>query len=92
VPVETAASAEIMTIEGLAGDGLHPIQQAWLDESVVQCGYCQAGQIMEAAALLAASDSPSEDEIDAAMAGVLCRCGTYQRIRAAIARAAEAMP
>lgn len=81
---------QIRTIEGLAGpDGrLHPVQQAWIDERVPQCGYCQAGQIMQAVALLAGNQSPSEDEIATAMAGNLCRCGTYDRIRKAIRRAA----
>lgn len=79
----------ITTIEGLAHNGtLHKIQQAWLDEEVAQCGYCQPGQIMTAAALLAASPRPSDSDIDKAMDGVLCRCGTYQRIRKAIHRAA----
>ena len=80
----------VRTIEGLAdGDSLHPVQQAWLDLGVPQCGYCQAGQIMAAVALLEETPDPSEDDIDAAMDGNLCRCGTYPRIRAAIVRAAE---
>ncbi|AWZ21461.1 aldehyde dehydrogenase subunit III [Roseovarius sp. TM1035] len=80
----------VRTIEGLAdADSLHPVQQAWLDLGVPQCGYCQAGQIMAAVALLEETPDPSEDDIDAAMDGNLCRCGTYPRIRAAIARAAE---
>lgn len=80
----------VRTIEGLAdGDSLHPVQQAWLDLGVPQCGYCQAGQIMAAVALLEETPAPSADEIDAAMDRNLCRCGTYPRIRAAIARAAE---
>ena len=80
----------VRTIEGLAdGENLHPVQQAWLDLAVPQCGYCQAGQIMAAVALLEETPSPSTDEIDAAMDGNLCRCGTYPRIRAAISRAAE---
>ncbi len=80
----------VRTIEGLAdGDSLHPVQQAWLDLGVPQCGYCQAGQIMAAVALLEDTPDPSADDIDAAMDGNLCRCGTYPRIRAAIARAAE---
>jgi isoquinoline 1-oxidoreductase subunit alpha len=79
----------VTTIEGLsAGGQLHVVQQAWLDEQVAQCGYCQAGQIMSAAALLQENPSPSNEEIDAAMDGNLCRCGTYPRIRAAIRRAA----
>lgn len=78
----------VLTIEGLAGDELHPVQQAWIEEQVAQCGYCQAGQIMNAVALLQANPAPSDDEIDAAMAGNLCRCGTYPRIRAAVHKAA----
>ena len=82
----------ITTIEGLAKDGaLHVVQQAWIDENVVQCGYCQAGQIMSAAALLAKRPNPTDDEIDAAMSANLCRCGTYPRIRAAIHAAARAL-
>ena len=80
---------EITTIEGLAAGGkLHPVQQAWLDEQVAQCGYCQAGQIMSAVALLEANPDPSDADIDEAMNGNLCRCGTYPRIRAAIKKAA----
>jgi isoquinoline 1-oxidoreductase alpha subunit len=75
----------------LAGDVLHPVQQAWIDHDVAQCGYCQAGQIMSAAALLERNPSPSDDEIDAAMAGNLCRCGTYVRIKSAIKAASGAM-
>ncbi len=84
------AAAEIRTVEGLAGaDGvLHPVQQAWLDEAVPQCGYCQAGQIMSAVALLAQNPSPDDAAIEAAMEGNLCRCGTYQRIRNAVKRVA----
>lgn len=86
-----AVEGEVLTIDGLARDGrLHPVQQAWLDEQVAQCGYCQAGQIMSAYALLAANPEPSDAEIDDAMGGNLCRCGTYPRIRAAIRRAAAA--
>lgn len=88
VPVGTVAG-EITTIEGLATDGvLHPVQQAWLEEQVAQCGYCQAGQIMSAVALLDEIADPSDEEIDQAMGGNLCRCGTYPRIRAAIHKAA----
>ena len=84
------AGLSVRTIEGLAnGESLHPVQQAWLDLAVPQCGYCQAGQIMAAVALLEETPAPSADEIDAAMDRNLCRCGTYPRIRAAIARAAE---
>lgn len=86
-----AAGSAITTIEGLADpDGsLHPVQRAWMDESVPQCGYCQAGQIMSAVALLSENPAPSDDDIDAFMSGNLCRCGTYGRIRSAIHKAAE---
>jgi isoquinoline 1-oxidoreductase subunit alpha len=87
-PVRRADGKAVMTIEGLGRDGLHPLQQAWLDLRVPQCGFCQAGQIMTAAALLAAKPRPSDEDIDASMAGNLCRCGTYTRIRSAIKRAA----
>lgn len=87
-PVSAVAGKAITTIEGLSNDGNHPLQQAWIAERVPQCGYCQPGQIMVAAALLAKQPRPSEAEIDAAMAGNLCRCGTYLRIRKAILRAA----
>ncbi len=80
---------KITTIEGLSPDGSHPLQKAWMAESVPQCGYCQAGQIMSACALLAKNQKPSDEEIDEAMTGNACRCGTYQRIRKAIHRAAE---
>ncbi len=87
--LEDAEGLEVNTIEGLAKDGkLHPLQQAWIDHDVPQCGYCQAGQIMSAAALLAENPKPTDQEIDDAMAGNLCRCGTYPRIRAAIKQAA----
>jgi isoquinoline 1-oxidoreductase alpha subunit len=88
-----AEALQITTIEGLAAaDGtLHPLQQAWIDHDVPQCGYCQAGQIMSAAALLEARPSPTDADIDAAMAGNLCRCGTYQRIRKAIHAAAASL-
>lgn len=90
-PLSVAAGRKVTTIEGLApAGGLHPVQQAWLAEGVVQCGYCQSGQIMSAAALLAANPQPSDADIDNAMSGNLCRCGTYPRIRAAIHRAAGA--
>lgn len=82
-------ASDVRTIDGLARDGaLHPVQQAWLEEQVAQCGYCQAGQIMNAVALLEQNPAPSDAEIDDAMAGNLCRCGTYPKIRAAIHRAA----
>jgi isoquinoline 1-oxidoreductase subunit alpha len=88
-PVSAIGSKKITTIEGLSADSSHPLQQAWVELDVPQCGYCQSGQIMSAAALLARSAQPSDAEIDAAMAGNICRCGTYQRIRAAIHRAAQ---
>jgi isoquinoline 1-oxidoreductase alpha subunit len=85
-------SGEVTTIEGIGEAGaLHPVQQAWIDEQVPQCGYCQAGQIMSAVALLAEIPNPTDEDIDDAMSGNLCRCGTYPRIRAAIRRAASAM-
>lgn len=87
--VESAAGKTITTIEGLSPDGSHPLQNAWLEEHVTQCGYCQPGQIMNAAALLQKNPHPTDAEIDHAMSDVLCRCGTYQRIRKAIHRAAE---
>ena len=80
--------AEVTTIEGLSNDGSHPVQRAWIEEQVAQCGYCQSGQIMQAAALLAENPAPTDDDIDAAMRGNLCRCGTYPNIRAAIHAAA----
>jgi isoquinoline 1-oxidoreductase alpha subunit len=83
-----AEGKEIVTIEGLSKDGSHPLQKAWVELRVPQCGYCQAGQIMTAAALLAAKPNPTDAEIDQSMAGNLCRCGTYTRIRAAVKRAA----
>jgi isoquinoline 1-oxidoreductase alpha subunit len=83
------AGQKITTIEGLSTDRSHPVQKAWIELDVPQCGYCQSGQIMSAVALLAKTPKPTDADIDAAMAGNLCRCGTYQRIRAAIHRAAE---
>lgn len=88
-PVADVAGKRVLTIEGLGATQLHVVQRAWAEIDVPQCGYCQTGQIMSAAALLSAIRNPSDAEIDAAMAGVLCRCGTYPRIRAAIKRAAE---
>jgi aerobic-type carbon monoxide dehydrogenase small subunit (CoxS/CutS family) len=88
-PVSTAATQKITTIEGLSPDATHPVQLAWLEIDVPQCGYCQAGQIMSASALLAGNPKPSDDDIFRAMNGNLCRCGTYLRIRQAIHRAAE---
>ncbi|MGH9670967.1 MAG: (2Fe-2S)-binding protein [Terriglobales bacterium] len=88
-PVSTAAGKRITTIEGLSADRSHALQQAWIEEDVPQCGYCQPGQIMAAAALLTKNAKPSDADIDSAMSGNLCRCGTYQRIRRAIHRAAK---
>jgi isoquinoline 1-oxidoreductase subunit alpha len=87
-PVAAADNAKITTIEGLSADGSHPVQLAWADLDVPQCGYCQAGQMMSAAALLAKAPKPSDQDIDAAMNGNICRCGTYIRIRQAIHKAA----
>lgn len=92
VKASDVASAKITTIEGLSDqDGLHPVQRAWLEESVPQCGYCQAGQIMSTVALLRQNPHPQEDEIDAGLAGNLCRCGTQDRIRKAVHRAAKTL-
>ena len=93
MPVSSAAGRDILTIEGLAGEdgSLHPIQQCWIDESVPQCGYCQSGQIMQALALLKGTPNPDDDDIDRAMSGNLCRCGTYDRIRKSIKKAALVM-
>ena len=87
-PVSAAVGAPITTIEGLSADGSHPVQRAWMEIDVPQCGYCQAGQIMSAAALLSAKPKPTDADIDAAMNGNICRCATYLRIRQAIHRAA----
>jgi isoquinoline 1-oxidoreductase alpha subunit len=87
-PIRRADGHEVTTIEGLAAKASHPLQQAWLELRVPQCGYCQAGQIMTAAALLAVNPKPTNADIDASLAGNLCRCGTYPRIRAAIHKAA----
>jgi len=88
-PMSGVSGQEIVTIEAIAGPGgLHPVQKAWIENSVPQCGYCQSGQIMQAIALLAETPKPSDTEIENAMAGNICRCGTYQRIRAAIKQAA----
>ena len=89
LPVERAVGKNILTIEGLSKDGSHPLQKAWIEERVTQCGYCQAGQILTAAAFLEENPHPTDAEIDTAMENTLCRCGTYQRIRAAIHRAAQ---
>jgi isoquinoline 1-oxidoreductase alpha subunit len=91
VPIAAAHGRSVTTIEGLVGNPMHPVQQAWIEEDVVQCGFCQPGQIMTAAALLASNPAPSDAEIDEAMSPVLCRCGTYNRIRQAIHRAAAEM-
>ena len=88
IPASKAASAAITTIEGLSSSGSHPVQQAWREVDVAQCGYCQAGQIMTAAALLASNPRPGPDDVDMAMNGNLCRCGTYLRVRDAVHRAA----
>lgn len=88
MPVSAVAGKEVVTIEGLSPDGTHPVQRAWIADDVPQCGYCHSGQIMSAAALLASNPTPSDADIDQAMAGNICRCGTYQRIRKAIHRAA----
>jgi len=88
-PVRRAAGKSVVTIEGLSATGDHPLQKAWVELGVPQCGYCQAGQLMSAAALLAANPHPTDDDIDHALAGNLCRCGTYLRIRAAVKRATE---
>jgi aerobic-type carbon monoxide dehydrogenase small subunit (CoxS/CutS family) len=89
LPVSAVGKSQVTTIEGVAVDGLNVVQQAWIEEDVVQCGYCQSGQVMTATALLASKPNPSDADIDAAMKGNICRCGTYQRIRKAIHRAAE---
>ena len=93
IPAANAAGRQITTIEGIGGGKgtLHPVQQAWIDEQVPQCGYCHSGQIMAAVALLQSTPAPTDADIDAAMAGVVCRCGTYPRIRKGIKRAAAAM-
>ena len=88
-PLSAASGKRITTIEGLSAKSDHPVQKAWIELDVPQCGFCQSGQIMSAAALLAKTPNPSDDDIDAAMTGNICRCGTYQRIRAGIHRAAQ---
>ena len=88
-PASAVAGRKIETIEALGSDGSHPVQRAWIELDVVQCGYCQSGQIMSAVALLKLKPQPTDADIDAAMAGNICRCGTYQRVRAAVHRAAE---
>lgn len=89
--ISDLGSKEVVTIEGLGARELHPLQQAWMDHDVPQCGFCQAGQIMAAAALLKETPNPTDAQIDEAMNGILCRCGTYPRIRAAIKAAAKEM-
>jgi aerobic-type carbon monoxide dehydrogenase small subunit (CoxS/CutS family) len=89
IPVALAAGKEVTTIEGLSSGGNHPLQRAWIEIEVPQCGYCQSGQIMSAAALLAKTPHPADDDINRAMSGNICRCGTYPRIRRAIHHAAE---
>jgi isoquinoline 1-oxidoreductase alpha subunit len=89
LPVSAVQGRKITTIEGLSPDGTHPVQRAWAEADVVQCGYCQSGQIMSAAALLARKPDPTDEEIELAMAGNICRCGTYQRIQQAVHRAAS---
>jgi isoquinoline 1-oxidoreductase alpha subunit len=91
LPLAAAAGKSIATIEGLSNDRSHPVQKAWIELDVPQCGYCQSGQIMSAVALLKHTPNPTDAEIDAAMAGNICRCGTYSRIRDAIHRAAQSM-
>lgn len=88
VPSRAVAASDVTTIEGLSADGSHPVQQAWLELQVAQCGYCQPGQIMTAVGLLATTSKPTDEQIDAAFANVLCRCGTYGRIRKAVHDAA----
>ncbi len=89
LPVSAAIGKKVTTIEGLSDNADHPLQQAWMEISVPQCGYCQPGQIMSAASLLNKNDSPSDEDIDQAMSGNICRCGTYPRIRSAIHKAAK---
>ncbi len=89
-PVSSVGARKITTIEAVSSDASHPVQRAWAEADVVQCGYCQSGQIMSAVALLDRNPDPSDADIDAAMSGNICRCGTYQRIRAAIKQAAQA--
>jgi isoquinoline 1-oxidoreductase alpha subunit len=88
-PVRTLENKKIVTIEGLSANGAHPVQRAWISHDVAQCGYCQPGQIMQAASLLARTPNPTDQDIERAMTGNICRCGTYQRIRAAIKTAAK---
>jgi aerobic-type carbon monoxide dehydrogenase small subunit (CoxS/CutS family) len=89
VPVSAASNMEILTIEGLSENNDHPVQRAWIEEQVPQCGYCQSGQIMAAAALLKRNPNPNDEEVFSGMQGVICRCGTYPRIKKAIAKASQ---
>ncbi|MFC1500314.1 (2Fe-2S)-binding protein [Candidatus Zixiibacteriota bacterium] len=91
LPVSAVDGAELMTIEGLSSDRSHPLQRAWIEDQVPQCGYCQSGQLLGAMVLLESNPDPSDEDIDSAMSDFLCRCGTYQRIRGAIHRAAKEM-
>jgi isoquinoline 1-oxidoreductase subunit alpha len=91
LPAGEVVGKDIVTIEGLGANGLHPVQQAWIDDAVAQCGYCQSGQVMAAAAFLAKNSNPTEDDVRTALARNLCRCGTYPRIVAAVLKAAEVM-
>jgi aerobic-type carbon monoxide dehydrogenase small subunit (CoxS/CutS family) len=91
LPLEAVAGRKVTTVEGVSADGSHPVQRAWVELDVPQCGYCQSGQIMSATALLARNPAPTDADIDVAMSGNLCRCGTYPRIRSVIHRAAELM-
>jgi aerobic-type carbon monoxide dehydrogenase small subunit (CoxS/CutS family) len=89
--VSSVIGKDVVTIEGLSKENIHPVQKAWIEEDVPQCGYCQSGQIMSAVALLWSNPKPTDDDIDEAMSANICRCGTYQRIRKAIHRAADIM-
>ncbi len=89
LPVSVVGEKPVLTIEGLSATGTHPVQKAWLEHDVSQCGYCQAGQMMSAAALLKRTPNPTDDQIDAAMSGNICRCGTYLRVKAAIKTASK---
>ena len=91
-PMSSAAGSQIMTIEGIGSNGLHRVQRAWMETNVPQCGYCQPGQMMQAIVLLSTTPKPTDEQIDEGMAANICRCGTYQRIRAAIKAAAEEHP
>ena len=89
LPISSIGKNKVTTIEGLSENGEHPVQKAWLEHDVPQCGYCQSGQIMSASALLETNTNPSDEEIDSAMIGIICRCGTYTRIKAAIKTASK---